>query len=57
MLAQAGHPADLRIGVAKTPFGRLSAHAWVESDGHIVVGELRELSAYEPLPPLPTERL
>ena len=56
LLAQGGHPAELRFGVIKTDAGRLSAHAWVESEGHIVIGDLRQLSSYAPLPPLPTER-
>jgi hypothetical protein len=54
MLLGAGYPADLRIGVDKTGTGRLVAHAWVESDGRVVVGDLRELSRYSPLPPLPS---
>jgi hypothetical protein len=58
LLTQAGHSADLRIGVTKTDRGRLVAHAWVESEGRIVVGELLEgLAGYTPLPPLPGARL
>lgn len=54
LLLGAGHPAHLRIGVVKTAPGRLEAHAWVESQGLIVVGQLHEdLSRYTPLPPLP----
>jgi hypothetical protein len=54
LLIRSGLPAELRIGVVKTAPGRLEAHAWVESGGHIVVGELREgMSRYTPLPPLP----
>ena len=33
LLAQAGFPSELRIGVAKTPEGHLRAHAWVECRG------------------------
>ena len=33
-------PAELQIGVKKTPSGKLAAHAWVVSDGRIVVGDL-----------------
>ena len=55
LLARAGHPAELRIGVMKTPAGKLDAHAWVESDGRIVVGELPGgLDRYKPLPTLPS---
>ncbi|HTR21474.1 MAG TPA: lasso peptide biosynthesis B2 protein [Gemmatimonadales bacterium] len=54
LLAQDRHPVALRIGVVKTDRGRLEAHAWVESAGRIVVGDLdRRHAAYTPLPPLP----
>jgi hypothetical protein len=54
LLTRGGHPAELRIGVIKTDEGRLEAHAWVESGGRIIVGELHQgLSHYTPLPPLP----
>jgi hypothetical protein len=33
-----GHPATLRLGVARED-GELSAHAWLESNGRIVIGE------------------
>jgi hypothetical protein len=38
LLQGAGHPADLRIGVAKSDRGVLEAHAWVESRGEVIVG-------------------
>ena len=57
LLARAGQPAALRIGVAKKPDGHLEAHAWLESEGRIVVGHLRDLSRFSPLPPLPGELL
>jgi transglutaminase superfamily protein len=54
LLVRAGHPAELRIGVIKTDRDRLTAHAWVESGGRTVVGQLREGEpTYTPLPPLP----
>jgi hypothetical protein len=53
LLVRYGYPADLRIGVAKVAAGRLTAHAWVESRGRVMVGDLRDLSRYVPLPPLP----
>jgi len=54
LLVRAGHPAELRIGVIKTERDRLTAHAWVESGGRTVVGQLREGEpTYTPLPPLP----
>jgi len=54
LLLHGGYPVELRIGVAKTDDGRLEAHAWVESGGRLVVGDLTQgLATYTPLPPLP----
>ena len=33
-----GRSSELRIGVRKDGRGRFGAHAWVESDGEIVIG-------------------
>ncbi len=52
LLEKRGHPAHLRIGVAKSESGQLEAHAWVESQGKIVIGSLADLARYTPLPPL-----
>lgn len=58
LLARNGHPVDLRIGVVKTDKGRLQAHAWVESEGRVIVGDLTQgLSTYTPMPPLPDIRV
>jgi hypothetical protein len=38
LLARRGRPAILRVGVAKTKGGQFRAHAWVESDGKVVLG-------------------
>jgi hypothetical protein len=55
LLLRSGHPVELRIGVVKTAQGLLEAHAWVESGGRLVVGDLAQgLSTYSPLPPLPS---
>jgi hypothetical protein len=50
LLGWRGHPTHLRIGVAYSETGQLQAHAWIESDGQIVVGELSDLPRYHPLP-------
>ena len=47
MLNQAGHPCELRIGAANGA-DELIAHAWVESEGRVVIGEI-ELDRYAPL--------
>lgn len=47
LLARSGHRSQIRIGVAKDPDGRLLAHAWLISDGRIVIGgSSRELGRY-----------
>jgi len=51
LLARHGHPAAVRLGVARQPAGALAAHAWVESDGRIVVGDV-ERPGFSPLPSL-----
>jgi len=38
LLARSGHAATVRIGVARAGGGEFQAHAWVESDGRIVIG-------------------
>ena len=54
LLTRGGLSADLQIGVMKTATGKLTAHAWVESDGRIVVGDLPGgLDVYTRLPTLP----
>jgi hypothetical protein len=54
LLLRHGHPVEFRIGVVKTDRDRLEAHAWVESAGRLVVGDLTQgLVTYSPLPPLP----
>lgn len=54
LLARAGHPVSLRIGVMKTPAGRFLAHAWAESEGRVIVGDLPAgLGEFSHMPPLP----
>jgi len=51
LLRRYGYPASLHIGVAKPEGGRLKAHAWVESEGQVVIGGPEtELDGYAPLP-------
>ncbi len=45
MLGRAGYPCELRIGVAKPTAGGFKAHAWLESDGKVVIGRF-ELGEY-----------
>lgn len=38
MLKSRGFPADLSIGVAKDDNNRFQAHAWIVSDGRVIIG-------------------
>jgi hypothetical protein len=54
ILTRAGYPVLLRIGVLKSAAGKFEAHAWVECEGEIVVGQLPGgLGEYAQFPPLP----
>jgi hypothetical protein len=51
MLARSGVPAHLRIGLARSDQGRLHGHAWLESEGTILIGgaeagEYKELESF-----------
>jgi hypothetical protein len=50
LLHQQGYASNLQIGVAKSDNGSLEAHAWIEYEGRIVIGNLRDLSRFIPLP-------
>src|SRR5947209_731091 len=39
LLRRAGCPANLRIGDATDRAGKLEAHAWIESEGRVVIGD------------------
>ena len=47
LLARRGVSTDLRLGVARGDDGCVTAHAWLEHGGHVVLGE-RERT-YQPL--------
>ena len=49
LFARLGYPAKLRIGVLKSDKGQLEAHAWVESQGRIVIGNLEDISRFSML--------
>lgn len=50
LLGRSGYQSQIRIGVAKNKTGQLEAHAWVESQGRIIIGGLKDLGRYTPLP-------
>lgn len=47
-----GYSPELRIGVTKNQTGKLEAHAWIEYQGLVIIGNLQDLSRYMPLPSL-----
>lgn len=49
LLAHQGQISNLRIGVTKGSEGDFKAHAWVESDGKIIIGQVRNLRIYRVL--------
>lgn len=57
MLARHGHDATVHIGVTRIETGRFQAHAWVESNGRVVIGGSRELFRYTRLPSVEGEVL
>jgi hypothetical protein len=52
LLGRRGVLTDLRIGVMRGDSGQLEAHAWVEQDGRILIGETPSLERFERLPAL-----
>src|SRR5919112_6290116 len=38
LLARHGYPAQVHIGVTRREQGRFQAHAWVESEGRVIIG-------------------
>lgn len=57
LLTHAGYSTQLRIGVAITETGALEAHAWVEDQGRILIGDLQDLERFVPLPTFELEQL
>jgi hypothetical protein len=53
LLDQYSCPSKLMIGVDKNGADQLEAHAWIEYEGHVVMGQLNDLSRFKPLPSLP----
>ncbi len=50
LLVRRGYPARLHLGVARGERGQVQAHAWVETDGRVVIGgSASELGRYTPL--------
>jgi Transglutaminase-like superfamily len=41
LLKVAHHACELRIGVARTASGKFLAHAWIEKEGRMLIGEFK----------------
>jgi hypothetical protein len=52
VLHRNGYRPILRLGVTKDEAGKFLAHAWLEHEGTIVIGELRDMSRYASFPPV-----
>lgn len=48
LLARRGLASELRIGVTRSPGSPLEAHAWVENENGILIGNLPNLAQYKP---------
>lgn len=46
-------PSEFKIGVAKNELGQLDAHAWIEVQNQVVMGQVSTLAQYTPMPSLP----
>lgn len=57
LMRRYGHSGELRLGVAKAGTGKLEAHAWIESQGLVIIGNIPDLSRYMPLPSLEGAKL
>ncbi|AFZ02150.1 lasso peptide biosynthesis B2 protein [Calothrix sp. PCC 6303] len=51
------HLGELRIGVSKNTVGSIEAHAWIEHQGQIIIGNLEDLPRFIPLPSLNSVKL
>jgi hypothetical protein len=48
LLGRYGYASELKIGASRDKAGEFAAHAWLESEGRVVVGDF-ELERYVPL--------
>jgi hypothetical protein len=56
LLREKGFDVQLRIGVLKDRRDRLAAHAWLEYQGRVVLGDLRGLARFAAFPNLGAAR-
>jgi hypothetical protein len=56
MLRRRGHAPVLRIGVRESAPSLLEAHAWIECDGTVVVGQVPQMDGLDPRLAVPRTR-
>jgi hypothetical protein len=54
LLARHGHPARLYLGVARGDAGQFEAHAWLEAEGQVILGD-GERARFTPLTTLSSQ--
>lgn len=52
LLHRHGHGSRVHVGVAHDSQGKVEAHAWVECEGRVLVGDLPDLKRFVSLPAL-----
>jgi hypothetical protein len=52
LLARHGHPACLRIGVRPRAAAPFEAHAWLEHEGRVIIGDIG-LAEFRPMLAVP----
>jgi len=55
LLARGGRASQVRFGVMAPTGGSLDAHAWLECDGEVVIGDVPDRPRYTPFPHLPLD--
>jgi Transglutaminase-like superfamily len=49
LMLQSGYDCELKIGVTNPKDAKFEAHAWVEYEGEIIIGNLPDLARFTPL--------
>jgi Transglutaminase-like superfamily len=57
LLHQQGYRAELCIGVSKGESGKFEAHAWLTYQKQVIIGYLKDLPLFVPLPSLENMKL
>ncbi len=56
LLCRYGYRSRVHYGVARDPQGKVEAHAWVDCDGRVVMGQLDDLARFVPFPSVAERR-